>query len=265
MKKYMGYLYVMIAFFSININANEKITVAAFEYPPIYQNEESKGLSCEIVIESFKTVGVDVEIIFQPVTRMVVMVADGQAMCGIGGTVLFELPEIKSKVTISLPVQYVSQGFFYSKKKFPNGINYKNLDELSGYNIGVLNGSGIMKFLEKNKSLHLDPNTIHDGSAKQLQSGRIDLWAIVDLTGIMYMNKLFAKEAVNYTYSKPFNKGDVSVVFSKKLDPNNIYKNKFMEGLAKIKKSGKYMEIMAKYYGGKEYINKESLTNDMLK
>ena len=109
---------------------------------------------------------------------------------------------------------------------------------MAKYNIGVLFGSGIMKFLEETQGLKLFPNTVHDSSAKQLQMGRVDVWAIVDLTGIMYMKKLFPDEADYYKFTKSFNLGDVSVVFSKKMDPDNIYNTKFQEGLATIKKNG---------------------------
>jgi hypothetical protein len=47
------------------------------------------------------------------------------------------------------------------------------------------------------------------------------------------------------------------------MDPNNVYNNKFTEGLAIIKKNGTYMQLMAKYYGGKTDINKDALSKDM--
>ena len=80
---------------------------------------------------------------------------------------------------------------------------------------------------------------------------------------MMYMKQIFPAEAANYKYTKAFNRGDVSVVFSKKADPDNAYNTKFKEGLAKIKKNGTYMKIMAKYYGSAGAINKEALSDDM--
>lgn len=261
MKKYIASL--VLCTVAVSAYAEDKVTVAAFEYPPIYQNDKDKGLSGDLVAESFKAVGIDTEFSFFPVKRMVQMVSTGQAVCGIGAAAFFDSPEVKPNVTVVAPLNYVSQVLFYNVKKYPQGIKFDRLADLADYRIGVLNGSGIHVFLTKEPSLKLETNSIHEGSAMQLQRGRIDLWAIVDLTGLMYMKKLFPDEAADYQYSKAFNIGDVSVACSNKLDPKGIYAAKFKEGLAAIKKNGIYMQIMAKYYGGKEKINKETLLTDM--
>jgi ABC-type amino acid transport substrate-binding protein len=244
-------------------SARELITVAAFNYPPIYQDDVDKGLSCDLVIEAFKAVDIDVDLQFFPVKRMVENVSSGKTVCGIGGNILFSTPGIAEHITLSEPIQYVSQVFIYNKKKYPAGINFSNITDMKNYSIGVLNGSGAMNFLENYKELNLITNVTHSGSAKQLQIGRIDVWAIVDLTGIMYIKKLFPAEYMDYNHTKSFNIGDVSVAFSKKMDPNNTYNKKFKDGLNIIKKNGTYINIMAKYYGGKSAINKEALTADM--
>lgn len=256
-------LAALLAFAAGGLAADEKIVVAAFEYPPIYQNAKDKGLSGDIVVAAFKAVGVDVDMQFYPVSRMVTTVSDGQAVCGIGGAVLFAAPEIARNVTVGSTIQYVSQTFLYNAKKYPDGIAYASLADMAKYRVGVLRGSGIMKFLEKTKELKFDTNTTHDGTARQLRLGRIDVWAIVDITGAMYMKRLFPDEASDYKHTKAFMLGDVSVVFSKKLDPDNVYNKKFQEGLAAIKKNGVYLRIMAKYYGGETAINKEAMTEDM--
>lgn len=254
---------VVFVFTTKGMAANEKIVVLAFEYPPIYQNDKDKGLSGDLVVAAFKAVNIDVDMQFFPVARMVHLVSKGEAVCGIGGAILFAAPEIAPNVTVSSKIQFVSQTFLYDTRKYPNGIMYENLANIAKYNIGGLFGSGIMQFLEKTQGLKLYPNTVHEGSAKQLQMGRVDVWAIVDLTGIMYMKKLFPGEADYYKFTKSFNLGDVSVVFSKKMDPDNIYNTKFQEGLATIKKNGTYMQIMAKYYGSEAAINRDALTEDM--
>lgn len=254
---------VLLAAFGVTLFANEKIIVAAFEYPPIYQDEAEKGLSGDLVVAAFKAVNIDVDLEFFPVARMVYAVADGQAVCGIGGALLFEARDVAQAVTVSTIVNYVTQVFMYDSRKFPAGFSFKRLDDMAKYSIGVLNASGIMKFLEKDKNLKLEPNSGHESTAKQLHLGRIDAWAIVDLTGMMYMKKLFPAEAGNYKYTRYFNRGDVSLVFSKKMDPDNKYNAKFKEGLAIIKKDGTYMKIVAKYYGGRDSINREALADDM--
>jgi polar amino acid transport system substrate-binding protein len=263
MMRKIAFFFLALAVFAAASQAQEKITVAAFEYPPIYQNASDKGLSCELVAAAFKAAGYDAEFQFFPVTRMVTSVSEGQAACGIGGAVLFQAADIAPNVSVVTPVNFVNQVFLYDARKFPSGLPFKGLEEMAKYRIGVLNGSGIMKFLEKTKDLKLEPNSAHDGTARQLQMGRVDVWAIVDLTGVMYMKQLFPDEAASFKYTKYFNRGDVSLVASKKADPSGKVAAKFKEGLAAIKKDGTYMRIMAKYYGGKDAINRDALTDDM--
>src|SRR3990167_1120916 len=119
------------------IAADEKIVVAAFEYPPIYQNDNDKGLSGDLVVAAFKAEHIDVDMQFFPPSRMVLTVSNGQALCGIGGAILFAAPEIAPNVTVSSQVQFVSQTFLYDIQKYPQGISYANLADMGKYRIGV--------------------------------------------------------------------------------------------------------------------------------
>lgn len=261
--RYCFYLSLFLLSFFSNSYGAERIKVVTFEYPPIYQNKDDVGLSCEIVNEAFKAVNIGVDLSFLPVKRMILSVSSGDAVCGIGGKILFQDPKVSNSVTPSEIVQYVVQTFIYDSRRYPGGIKYNDLDEMKDYRIGVLDGSGIMRFLEKNGGLRLYTNTIHAGSAKQLYHERIDVWAIVDLTGFMYLKEIYPDEYRYFKCTKPYNLGDVSLIFSKLKDPYNNYKNKFQDGLAIIKKNGTYMKIMAKYYGGESLINRDSLPDDL--
>jgi len=241
------------------------VRVAAFEYPPLYQNAADPGLSCEIVVEAFKAAGLEAQVRFYPVSRMVQMVITGEAMCGIGGRILFAEDSAQVAVEFGSIINYVSQGFLYDERVVTAPIDDRALGDLKGYRIGVLAGSGIMRFLEGTPGLHLVTNLEHEGTAMQLHSRRVDLWAIVDLTGLMYVKQLFPDEVPFYRFTKPFHNGDVSVVFSKISDPAGNYRQDFERGLTMIKKNGTYMEILAKYYKGFGKINRNALALDMRK
>lgn len=243
--------------------AAEKLEIAAFEFPPIYQNSRDKGLSGDIVIAAFKAVDVDAELRFFPPARMILSVSSGQSHCGIGGAVLFEDPETAKNVRIGSVIQYVAQTFLYDRRKYPKGISFGHLGQLQNHTIGVLFSSGIMKLLQKNEELVLSPNSSHEGLAKQLHAGRIDLWATVDLTGHFYLKKHFPEEAGFFEHTMSFNKGDVSLVCSTKTDPDGTYIRRFAEGLNRIKKNGTYLQIMSKYYGGILKINQDALPPDV--
>jgi len=234
-------------------SAREHILVGAFEYPPIYQQKTDKGLALDIMVAAFKAADVDADVKFFPVLRMIDMVSSGQIKCGVGGRGLFADPEIAPQVSVSPPMLNVVQTFLYDSRRYPQGVPYTDLSELAQYRVGVLRGSGIMKFLSAAPGLKLDANSSHEGSAKQLQFARIDLWAVVDLTGAM----------AYYKTTKAFNLGDISLMCSKKLDPNGVFDKKFREGLARIKNDGSYMQIMIKYYGSKENVNKNAIPPDI--
>jgi ABC-type amino acid transport substrate-binding protein len=243
----------------------DSITIAAFEYPQIYQQTSDRGIALDIVYEAFLSADIKAGFEFFPVARMVKNVADGQVVCGIGGTVLFEKPEVTSEIYILDTIQYVLQVFLYDSRKYPKEITFTTLGDMKNYRIGVLFSSGINKYLEKEPTLLLEPNTSHEGSVKQLGLGRIDVWAIVDLTGMWYIQKNYPGEVVFFKYSKPFMRGDICAAFSKKLDHDSLYAKALKKGLAIIKMNGTYTKIMAKYYGGEVKINQYALTDDLRK
>ncbi len=240
---------------------NRTVSIAAFEYPPIYQDEPGKGSSCDLALAAFRAVGIEAELSFYPVRRMVAKVASGEATCGLGGRVLFAEPEVSGLVSMGDTLQYVRQTFLYDQRRHPDGIIYSSLEELTPFSVGVLDGSGIMRFLEQHSPLRLSPNTSHQGSARQLQAGRIDLWAVVDITGLTHLRRLFPGEASNFKLAREYNLGDVSIAFSSRKDPDHRFAALFRRGLAAIKKSGEYRRIMTQYYG--QDLTRESLVEDM--
>ncbi len=247
----------------IGLSAQETLTIEAFEYPPIYQDGVDQGLACELVTAAFAASNVAVKYRFVPVLRMIQDLADETSAACVGGSILFANEAVRSQVRVSAPFMYVVQTFLYDERQYPRGIAFSALDQMSGFRIGVLNGSGIMRFLSQTKGLNLVENKIHEGSAKQLYTHRIDLWAIVDLTGFLTMRDLFPDEARFYRVTKPFETGDISLIVSEKRDKGGRYVPLFEAGLAIIEKNGTYMKIMAKYYGGRANVNREALVKEM--
>ena len=241
----------------------ETVTVAAFEFPPFYQDGPTKGLSCDLVAAAFEAVKVQTEFRFLPPGRMVQFLTKGETVCGLGAQALFASPEIAPSVQSVTEINPVSLVFFYDGQRFPNGFDWSNPASLANQPIGVLANNGIGRSLEKNPGYSLVPNQSHDGTARQLRTGRIYLWAVVDLTGLDYIRQLFPDETSRFQYSPPFERGSIALAFSRKSDPDGLIAARFREGLALIKKNGSYLRILAEYYGGKERINRESLPEDL--
>ena len=239
------------------------LTIGAFEYPPIYQDQEPPGLACDIVLAAFRAAGVEAKLEFYPVLRMIDYVAQGILPCAIGGNVLFQDATAQPRVHVSDPFMYVVQVFLYDSRKFPEGISFDTLHDMQPYRIGVLNGSGIMRYLSQPGTLTLDKNYSHHGSARQLHRDRIDAWGIVDLTGMLFIRQLFPDERSFYVHTHPFMRGDISLAVSTTADPDLRHLRLFREGLAAIKANGTYMDIMARYYGGADHVNPNALSDDM--
>ncbi|MCD1654861.1 transporter substrate-binding domain-containing protein [Treponema zuelzerae] len=245
--------------------AGQPLTLLAFEYPPIYQNEENPGVACEIALAAFKEADIEAVLSFLPVKRMIASLSAGEAHAAIGGRILFKHELTSGTVAPSNTIMHVLQTFIYDTRRFPEGLNYSSLTELSPYRIGVLNGSGIMEFLKKESALTLIPNTIHEGSARQLYHGWIDLWAIVDLTGLAYIRNLYPAENKSFkAYSLPYEIGDITVFFSAKQDPEGILNASFTEGFKKILSNGTYLKILQSYYGETSSIPEEALAPELI-
>ena len=249
-----------------SIVAQAQLVIGAFEFPPIYQNvAEHKGLSGDLALAALEAGGPNAQLRFYPAARMVKAVAEGDVVCALGGRVLFEAPDVADRVRVGTVIQYVNQVFFFDTRRYPNGVKFTHIGDLAGYRIGVLGSSGIMRILDEQGNLQIAAATSHEGLARQLALGRIDLWATVDLTGLTYLRELFPDDVAHYRYTQPFNRGDVSFVCSKKRDPDNAYGRLFAIGMKKIIDDGRYLEIMAYYYGDKATINRNALNDDQLR
>lgn len=255
----MLFVMLMLLVSSLSIAGDRAVRIVTFEFPPIYQNTQPRGLSVEVVAAAFEAVDTETQIEFVPVQRMIQMVASGAVDGAIGGQVLFEAPEVAAQIRISDIVQLVSQVFLYDERRFPGGIVFRRLEDLEPYRIGVLEKTGIHRILEKTPSLKLEVSRTHEGLARQLLQGRIDVWATVDLTGMLHMRNLAPESALYFRYSRHFNLGDVSMVFSRLNDPQGELSDRFRKGLRLIRANGTYEEIMARYYGGREKINRDSI------
>ncbi|WP_319240515.1 transporter substrate-binding domain-containing protein [uncultured Propionivibrio sp.] len=259
------WLTVVTALTAGHAAAADRVELGAFEYPPIYQDAAGpdKGLAIDLALAAFQAVNVEVDLRFYPVARMIHYLETGAVTCAIGGQVLYEDPGVAANVRMGSVILYVLQTFFYDRRRFPDGFADISPDRLRGLGIGALNSSGIMRTLQRMPGLTLIPNTSHEGSARQLVAGRIDLWAIVDLTGQYFLTSLFREESGAYARTAPFNRGDVSLACSRTRDADGHYVGKFAEGLALIKRNGTFRRIMAKYYGGVQRIPSEALPADM--
>lgn len=135
----------------------------------------------------------------------------------------------------------------YYNKKYKN-IKFNNINELKGLKAGVILGSPLMEFYERN-GIIAETAEVRSNYLK-LNSGRVDIVPGIDLTAKMIIDELFPNNKNDFVeIEKELMILDLGLFFHKK---NKIYIKSlkaFEKGLKKIKENGKYIEIAEKYYG----------------
>jgi polar amino acid transport system substrate-binding protein len=232
-------------FFSIPCAFSQTtLRVTTIEYPPLYQDSPgSQGIACDLLREALKTEGVDIEYAFVPPLRMVNDIENNVTLSGLGS----KLREGGAGVLVSEPIYEVRLSLIYDSRRFPNGVEYAELSDLSKYVIGVLEKSATENELKAVGGLRVIANTNNEGLAKQLMLSRIDLWATVDITGQLTLKLVVPSDYSQYASTKPFQVSEVNVIIPKNLKDAERYIALINRGIGSIKANGQYSEIVGKY------------------
>ncbi len=225
------------------------IKVSAVNYPP-YHNEsaksgESQGISVEIVIEAFKAAGQASSLSYIPMARAEwsLIHKNHQAILG---TIHWFLANNNDSLVEAVDLANIRFVFFYRYDKFPNGISYSQLSDLSQYSVASLQGSSTLPMLEGAGLKVLKLTDIESGF-QMLEASRIDLLAAVELSGWTIIEKLYPDTAHQFNVTeKAFLSSTASILFLKE---NQVLIEQFNQGLKQLVSSGKYLEIVAKYHG----------------
>lgn len=165
----------------------DKIILATDDWEPyISQTQPDHGQFTKIVSAVFKDMGMEAVYIFAPWKRIEVLVKNGSAYAGIP----YSYTDKRHKsFDYSVPVMTSSYVFFYNKKAYPNGINYKTLEELAQYRIGGVSGYWY-EDLFANAKLKIEYVTTDEQGINKLFANRIDLAACDELVGKALIKKL---------------------------------------------------------------------------
>jgi len=231
--------------FGSQVRADDKIIVLAHEtsWAPHYGKDlEQGGYTVEIIRESLKRVGYELEIVWLPWKRAQVEAARGD-YDGLGASYYTE--ERATKFAYSEPIAATQIVFF---KRAEDNIRYSKLEDLKPYKIGTGFGYGYPEeflkadYLQKVEAYELKTNIT------RLLHKRVDLIigsreAILFYLKQDYPDKIHSVEIVG----KPLETLSLYVPFSKSR-PNYKQKLKdFNRGLKMIKEDGTYQKIMKKH------------------
>lgn len=228
------------------VAAQGAMVVTTIEYPPFYQNAtDRQGIACDILREALKTESMAVEFVFMPPMRMLSAINQTITLSGSGKTLLLKHYDI----AVSDSLYDVRLVCIYDTRTYPDGVRFETLTDLSGFAIGVLEKSVTEAHLGSFPGLNIVSNASNTGLAKQLATGRIDLWATVDIAGFMTLAELFPTEYRYYASTNAFQRTEINVIMPLWLEAENRYIHLINQGLATIKKNGTYRKIIEGYPG----------------
>ncbi len=225
-----------------SINANE-ISLDIGDWEPFTSSREKNAdITEKLVIEAFKLENIKVKLSYYPWKRSFVNVKKGEAV----GT----FPWMKSKEG--------NKDFFYSKEPVlkesivffhlkGSGFKWNNYSDLKKYRIGGTIGYVYAEELQK-RGVELQMVGKEDLNYKKILAGRIDAYPTSYFVGYYQINMLFEKKQASlFTHhSKPLMTTDYYLLFSKKIPKIKSIIEKFNRGLKKLKKSGRYDELVKK-------------------
>lgn len=237
MKKFFIYLIFTFMLFS-----QEKLVLATDPFEPFYGPElPNSGYLTEIVIEAFKLEGIEVVVEFVPWKRAYELAQSGHYDGLLGA---FYTEEREQYFVYTNPV-VLNKVALFSKKDLE--IEYKTLDQLSKYRIGIVRDYSYSEDFDM--ALYLDKfeSPSPSKNINLLINDRVEIIAGSEpVTGHIlkeeYASWVEEVEVIGYLSQRWLH-----VLISKKNSDANYYIKKFNNGLNKIKMSGEYKKILEKH------------------
>jgi polar amino acid transport system substrate-binding protein len=219
-KLFVSILFML--FFSAPAQSVMKITLVEDPWPPYIEGKAGKpatgGTLIKLYSEVFKQLkGVKVDYLLMPWKRALIEVEQGKRD---GIMALFKTPERLEVMDFSAPIFTGRTLLWYSTEKFPNGLKWGTIKDLTPFNIIMLRGSAMGKPLVDAKkngvSLAITEINSHYQQFEMISLGRGDITVLTEIVGyhLLRENKM---EGIIVPMEKPLSADDVYyMAFSKK-------------------------------------------------
>jgi len=229
---------------SINLFAQRAIKLLTGEWPPYTSESEVKGKMAEgIVTEAFRLEGVTVSYEYYPWKRSYRSAKEG---LGIGTFPWYKSKEReKDFIVTKEPLLKVKNVFFHLKSL---NFRWENYDDLKKYTIGGTIGYTDAALLQS-KGLDVQLVPREELNLKKLLKHRMDITPSSIATAYYFINKLFTKEErALFTYHpKAIFDSEMYMLISKNIPDAQELADTFDQGLIRLKKSGRYDQIIAEF------------------
>ena len=228
--------------------AGDSVYVATVLYPPLVFEDVvpqfGNGMLRDIVTEAFAAEGGNTEYDLLPMSRNVWSIVKRVRDCCLGSMEWFRRSGLEDKVE-SVDIIQLNFVGFYQVKRFPEGVTFGRLEELSKYSFGNVRGSSSQRTLDE-AGLHTDLASDIRINFLKLNAGRFDFAVAFQVTGEYLIWELFPEKAPEFSFtSKSIQQMKLSVIFQKR---SRRLKQRFISGLEKIARNGIYYSILKRYH-----------------
>lgn len=241
----------LVTYSLIPIYAETTLTLASGEWEPYVSSKyENFGVASYIITESFKLEKINVKYVFAPWNRSIYT-----AKIGIydGSIIYSKTKERQKKFYFNKTPIIKGDNVFFHKKNFKFKW-HKNSDLKNfriGTTLGYIYGKHYKKIVEKYNLKTINAYSDSE-NFKNLINDKIDLFLCDKQTGLTLIKKYFSKEdKIKITYNKKkFSTLKYYILLTKKKKMNKHYIKIFNKGFDKLKKTGKYKQIMENFKNG---------------
>lgn len=217
------------------------------EYAPyVFKGENGKvtGLMPELVSAALPLHNENISFVIVPWKRAETMVAKGQA------TAAFPFSrneERRERFVFSDKVIDFQPALFYLKKNFPNGFQWRSIPQLKPYRIASVNGYAPNPYFAQFQIPTIIVNE-ELGAMTMINGNRADFFLLDSRVGWHLIRENFAVQQSNFAHSTTDAiGGKYYLMFGKDNPDGHQILKSFNEGLAAIKASGKFQEIVSQY------------------
>lgn len=222
-------------------------TVCTNSWTPFIDDKlPSKGKSWRIIKEIMEVQNYKAELELMPWARAVKSVRDGDCDALPDA---FYTEERSQWALFSEPYDQVNTVFF---KRVDRELKpYESYDDLKGLRIGIIRGAAVTPEFDQTVGLQkVEVRDIRQGFS-MLYAGRLDLQVTEDLPGLYeleLMSKKYPSIGSKLVIINPYlATNSLHLAISKNSENASKILNDFNQGLAKLKSSGRYQQIMNDY------------------
>lgn len=243
MQKLSQILLTTLLFLTVNINAQNNITISNGEWPPFFSKDlKHNGVTSHVIQKAFNSQDVEVQYKWYPWKRAYHLTKNGD----IDASVAWSKTKEREKHFLFSDIVIEGNVVFFHLKS--NNFSWNDIYDLRSVKIGSITGYEYANKLDRLKTI--ENAKVYDvineiKLFELLLNKRYDVVLMNVDAGYGILNKYFSKEKINLVtfHKKAFHKEQLRVLFNKKNINNKKFLEEFNKGLKKLKETGEFKKM----------------------